>query len=117
VRLSLDDLFLFFQLFGRHFVRLANAWSYSSNVHGDVTGQLFSARGQSNNGRNLVVAVNVATHNRRFYLNDATYGNVLANLLNQRFTLAFQFASHQCGNVCFRSEEHTSELQSRENLV
>src|SRR5690554_2721984 len=101
VRLGTDDLFLFFQLIGRHFFRRAYARVNRGNVHGDVTGQLAVTGGQSDNRGNLVVAVNVATHNLSFYLHHTTYRDVLTDFLNQRFALAFQIASHQGRNIGF----------------
>src|SRR5690606_39916661 len=49
----------------------------------------------------LVVAVHVTTYYRAFNLDDATNGDVFTDLLNQRFTLGFQIAFHQLGNVSF----------------
>ncbi len=100
IRLGLDDRFFFLKLVGRHVFRLANPRVNSGNVHGNVTCNFSAACSEGHNRRNLVGAVNVGTHNRAFHPYDTTNGDVLADLLNQRFTLGFQIAFHQFGNVC-----------------
>ena len=70
-------------------------------MHGDVTGNFRITGSQGDNRSDLVVAVNVSTNNRAFNLDDTTNSNVLADFLNQRFTLGFQIAFHQLGYVGF----------------
>src|SRR5690606_30459638 len=99
IRLGLDDFLFFFQLFGRHIFRLADARVYRSDVHGNIAGNFSVAGSQGNYGSDLAVAVDIATNNRTLNLDHTTNRDVLADLLNQRFALGFQIAFHQLGNV------------------
>src|SRR5690554_3689104 len=109
VRLGTDDFLLFLNFVRRHVFRLANTGVNRCRVHGNVTGNFRVTRCRGDNRGNLVVAVNVTAHNRAFNLHNTTHGDVLADLLNQRFALGFQIAFHQLGNVALATLKSSGE--------